>query len=167
MIELSTKDAADSRRVSAASIASLNVRRSESFWRMASRADVSITISPRGFEVPITAGRQPSGLHWVEPLADATALHRLVTTVASGGTEMIACYRTLADSGALIIWGCLQGREITQGCRSVSLTRQRPGEQPVVLFFYYRITLTTAFFQRCAIEHHDVPACVTDQPGML
>ena len=36
-----------------------------------------------------------------------------LTTVASGGTEMIACYRTLADSGALIIWGCLQGREFT------------------------------------------------------
>jgi hypothetical protein len=32
-------------------------------------------------------------------------------TVASGGTEMTACYRTLADSGALIIWGCLKDTE--------------------------------------------------------
>jgi hypothetical protein len=31
--------------------------------------------------------------------------------------------RTLADSGVLIIWGCLQGREFTPGCRSVSLSR--------------------------------------------
>ena len=34
-------------------------------------------------EVPITAARQPSGLHWVEPLADPSAVHRLVTTRCS------------------------------------------------------------------------------------
>jgi len=35
-------------------------------------------------EVPITAGRQPSGLLWVDPLADAIAVHRLVATEAHG-----------------------------------------------------------------------------------
>ena len=65
--------------------------------------------------------------------------------------------------------GCLQGREITPGCRPVSLTltRQRHGEQTVIFFFDDRVTLTAAFFQPCAIEHRDVPACVTDQSGLL
>jgi hypothetical protein len=62
-------------------------------------------------------------------------------TVASGGTEMTACYRTLADSGALIIWGCLQGREFTTGCRPVSCPANSPAsrEQTVVFFCQRRI----------------------------
>ena len=44
-IEASTKVAAETRRESAISIASLNARRSGSSWSMASSADVSMTIS--------------------------------------------------------------------------------------------------------------------------
>jgi len=32
-------------------------------------------------------------------------------TVASGGAEIVTCYRTFADSGALIIWRFPQGGE--------------------------------------------------------
>ena len=62
---------------------------------------------------------------------------------------MLACYRTLADSGALIIWGSLQGRELTPGCwpgLAVPLTRQLHRKQAVVFFFNHAITLATALF---------------------
>ncbi len=88
-------------------------------------------------------------------------------TVASGGTEMIARYRTLADSGALNIRGSLQGREITPGCRPVSLTRHFFGKQSIVFSFDDRITFAATLFQPRAIEHHDVSTKITNQPSLL
>jgi hypothetical protein len=85
---------------------------------------------------------QLSLLHDVSPAADSNCCQ-------CGGTEMIACYRTLADSGALIIWAARkEGNSAQVAGRSfvVPLTRQLYGKQAVVLFFYHRITLTTAFF---------------------
>jgi hypothetical protein len=80
------------------------------------------------------------------------ALHPVLHRITLSGddfrraAEMIACHRTLADSGTQIIWGCMQEREFSAGCRPVWLTRQLHGEQTVVFFFYHRIALATALF---------------------
>jgi hypothetical protein len=64
----------------------------------------------------------------------------------------------------------LQGREFTPGVPAglaVPLIRLLHGKQAVVLFFYHRITLATTFFQRCPVEHRDVPAHVLNHSRVL
>jgi hypothetical protein len=63
----------------------------------------------------------------------------------------------------------LQGRiagfsgSVTRG----GLCRRILGKEPVVLLFDHPITLTSALLQPVAVEHRDVAARVSDQPGVL
>jgi hypothetical protein len=68
---------------------------SAKIWEIAVRK--AVARERPGRDAPMAEYRPRKGSDW--------------PTVAGGGVELIVSYRTLVDSGALIKWGCLQGRE--------------------------------------------------------